>query len=159
MVGTLDPPQLPEGAGEDEVRVAEQARISGFREESRGCPDAYRGRGPAGLPTHGVVGCGVRGFPCPLHDGRRAGDDRLRMDDRRALDTLIDAGVARQPQRGAGLVRPAGGPARGGVDPRLRDAMTAVEAARNRGPGVRPAERPGGPPLASGGDPVRTIFW
>ena len=36
VVGTLAPPQLPEGAGEDEVRVAEQARISGFREESRG---------------------------------------------------------------------------------------------------------------------------
>ena len=35
VVGTLSPPQLPEGAGEDEVRVAEQARISGFREESR----------------------------------------------------------------------------------------------------------------------------
>ena len=36
VVGTLAPPQLPEGAGEDEVRVAEQARITGFREESRG---------------------------------------------------------------------------------------------------------------------------
>ena len=35
VVGTLAPPQLPEGAGEDEVRVAEQARISGFHEESR----------------------------------------------------------------------------------------------------------------------------
>src|SRR5271168_1221504 len=36
VVGSLAPPQLPEGAAEDEVRVAEQARISGFREESRG---------------------------------------------------------------------------------------------------------------------------
>jgi hypothetical protein len=36
VLGTLTPPQLPEGASEDEVRVAEQARISGFREESRG---------------------------------------------------------------------------------------------------------------------------
>src|SRR3984885_12275356 len=35
VVGTLAPPQLPDGAGEDEVRVAEQARISGSREESR----------------------------------------------------------------------------------------------------------------------------
>src|SRR5208282_156947 len=36
VVGALAPPRLPEGAGEDERRVAEQARISGFREESRG---------------------------------------------------------------------------------------------------------------------------
>src|ERR1700735_4286527 len=36
VVGRLAPPQLPEGAPEDEVRVAEQARISGFREETRG---------------------------------------------------------------------------------------------------------------------------
>ena len=36
IVGTLAPPQLAETAGEDEVRVAEQARISGFREETRG---------------------------------------------------------------------------------------------------------------------------
>src|SRR5580704_10096139 len=35
VVGKLAPPQLPDGAAEDEVRVAEQARISGFREESR----------------------------------------------------------------------------------------------------------------------------
>src|SRR5579864_6350467 len=35
VVGTLDPPALPAGASEDEVRVAEQARISGFREETR----------------------------------------------------------------------------------------------------------------------------
>ena len=33
---------------------------------------------------------------------------RLRMDDRRVLDTLIDAGRGAQPQRGAGLVRPSG---------------------------------------------------
>src|SRR6516164_7380440 len=36
VVGRLATPQLPGGAGEDEVRVAEQARISGFREETRG---------------------------------------------------------------------------------------------------------------------------
>ena len=36
VVGSLPAPQLPEGASEEEVRVAEQARISGFREDSRG---------------------------------------------------------------------------------------------------------------------------
>src|ERR1700721_2912649 len=36
VVGVLASPQLPEGASADEIRVAEQARISGFREDSRG---------------------------------------------------------------------------------------------------------------------------
>src|ERR1700722_19677772 len=36
VVGTLPSPQLPEGASEEEMRVAEHARISGYREETRG---------------------------------------------------------------------------------------------------------------------------
>src|SRR3974390_3864825 len=38
VVGTLAPPALPEGAHEDEVRVAEQARIAGLRDERRNAP-------------------------------------------------------------------------------------------------------------------------
>src|SRR5580698_2256111 len=34
VVGRLPSPQLAEGASEEEVRVAEHARISGFREDS-----------------------------------------------------------------------------------------------------------------------------
>src|SRR3974390_179147 len=36
VVGTLAPPSLPTGTPEDEVKVAEQARIAGFREDTRG---------------------------------------------------------------------------------------------------------------------------
>src|SRR5258708_40029862 len=38
VVGTLAPPQLPDGAGEDEGRVPEQARVRGFRQERRRAP-------------------------------------------------------------------------------------------------------------------------
>ena len=42
VVGKLAPSQLPDGAGEDEVRVAEQARISGFRVGDPGRPYPHR---------------------------------------------------------------------------------------------------------------------
>src|SRR6202522_2106430 len=95
VVGTLAPPQLPEGAGEDEVRVAEQARISGFREESRlarmriadEAQPAFRRAVSWGAECGGSrVLFTTAGVPVMT---------RLRLADRRVLDTLIDAGVAR----------------------------------------------------------------
>ncbi len=59
---------------------------------------------------------------------------RLRMGDRRVLDTLIDAGVARSRSEAlAWCVRLV---ARHEADwiEELRDAMSAVEEVRNRGP-------------------------
>src|SRR5271169_851735 len=95
VLGTLAPPQLPEGAGEDEVRVAEQARISGFREESRNArmriaeeaQPAFRRTVSWGAECGGSrVLFTTAGVPVMT---------RLRLADRRVLDTLIDAGVAR----------------------------------------------------------------
>ena len=60
---------------------------------------------------------------------------RLRQPERQVLDTLVDAGVARVPLRGAGLVRhawSASTPRSGSTD--LRDAMTKVDELRRRGP-------------------------
>ncbi len=50
---------------------------------------------------------------------------RLRLPERQLLDTLINAGVARTTERGAGLVRPAGG--------RQRERMDRGSASRLRG--------------------------
>jgi hypothetical protein len=95
VVGRLAAPQLLAGAGEDEVRVAEQARISGFREETRG----LRIR---------IADEAQPAFRRTVSWGAECGDSRilfttagvpvmtrLRLTDRRVLDTLIDAGVAR----------------------------------------------------------------
>src|ERR1700728_3178707 len=62
VVGVLAPPQLPEGAGEDQ----RLPRGEPFRS------DADRRRGPAGVPSHRLVGCRVRGLPGALHHGRGA---------------------------------------------------------------------------------------
>jgi hypothetical protein len=134
VVGTLAPPQLPEGAGEDEIRVAEQARISGFREESRiarmriadEAQPAFRRAVSWGAECGGSrVLFTTAGVPVMT---------RLRMDDRQALDTLIDAGVARSRSEAlAWCVRLVAQHEAEWIR-ELRDAMTAVEEVRNKGP-------------------------
>jgi hypothetical protein len=135
VVGRLAPPALPEGAPEDEARVAEQARISGFREETRGmrmriadeAQPAFRrtiswgaecGSSKAMFTTAGV----------PVMT-------RLRLADRRVLDTLIDAGVARSRSEAlAWCVRLVAQHETEWIE-ELRDAMSKVEEVRRRGPG------------------------
>ena len=134
VVGTLALPQLPDGAGEDEVRVAEQARISGFREESRHARMRIADEAQPAFRRTVSWGaeCGssrvlftTAGVPVMT---------RLRMDDRQALDTLIDAGVARSRSEAlAWCVRLVAQHEAEWIS-ELRDAMSAVEEVRNKGP-------------------------
>jgi hypothetical protein len=134
VIGKLAPPQLPEGADEDEVRVAEQARISGFREETRigririadEAQPAFRRAVSWGAECGGSrVLFTTAGVPVMT---------RLRMDDRQALDTLIDAGVARSRSEAlAWCVRLVAQHEAEWIR-ELRDAMSAVEEVRNKGP-------------------------
>ena len=134
VVGALAPPQLADGAGADEVRVAEQARISGFREESRGARMRIADEAQPAFRrsvSWGAV-CGdskvlftTAGVPVMT---------RLRMGDRRVLDTLIDAGVARSRSEAlAWCVRLVAEHEAEWIR-ELRDAMAAVTEVRNRGP-------------------------
>jgi hypothetical protein len=134
VVGTLAPPNLAPGAPEDEVRVAEQARITGFLEETR----AARMR---------IADEAQPAFRRAVSWGAVCGDTRilftttgapvmtrLRMADRRVLDTLIDAGVARSRSEAlAWCVRLVAQHESDWIQ-ELRDAMSAVEEVRNRGP-------------------------
>jgi hypothetical protein len=134
IVGTLASPQLAEAAGDDEVRVAEQARISGFREETRGArvriadeaQPAFRRTVSWGAQCGGsLVHFTTAGVPAMT---------RLGMRDRRVLDTLIDAGVAgSRSQALAWCVRLVGQHESEWID-ELRGAMAKVEEVRNRGP-------------------------
>ena len=143
VVGTLAPPQLPEGASEDEVRVAEQARITGFREESRGArmriadeaQPAFRRTVSWGAVCGGsTVLFTTAGVPVMT---------RLRMGDRRVLDTLINAGVARSRSEAlAWCVRLVAEHEAEWIQ-ELRAAMAAVDEVRNRGPKSAAAARAG----------------
>jgi hypothetical protein len=134
VVGTLAPPTLAPGAPDDEVRVAEQARITGFREETRAARMRIADEAQPAFRravSWGAV-CGdtrvlftTTGVPVMT---------RLRMADRRVLDTLIDAGVARSRSEAlAWCVRLVAQHEADWIQ-ELRDAMSAVEQVRNRGP-------------------------
>jgi hypothetical protein len=134
VVGTLPSPQLADGASEDEVRVAEQARISGYREDSRGARMriAEEAQPAFGRTVSWGAQCGgsrvlftTAGVPVMT---------RLRLADRRVLDTLIDAGVARSRSEAlAWCVRLVAQHEADWIQ-ELRDAMTSVEEVRSRGP-------------------------
>ncbi|HWF15692.1 MAG TPA: hypothetical protein VG244_05880 [Acidimicrobiales bacterium] len=134
VVGALASPQLPVGTPEDEVKVAEQARIAGFREDSRGA-------------RMQIADEAQPAFRRAVSWGAQCGDTtvlftttgvpvmtRLRMADRGVLDTLIDAGVARSRSEAlAWCVRLVAQHEEEWIE-ELRAAMTAVEEVRNRGP-------------------------
>jgi hypothetical protein len=134
VVGVLPSPQLPEGAGAEEVRVAEQSQISGFREESRGTRMriAEEAQPAFGRTVSWGAQCGdsrvlftTAGVPVMT---------RLRLADRRVLDTLIDAGVARSRSEAlAWCVRLVAQHEAEWIQ-ELRDAMSSVEEVRSRGP-------------------------
>jgi hypothetical protein len=95
VVGRLSPPELPDGSSEDTRQAALEARIAGFREDTR----AMRMR---------IAEEAQRRFRRKVSWGAECGDrrklfttvsvpamTRLRMPERRVLDTLVEAGVAR----------------------------------------------------------------
>lgn len=134
VVGTLPDPQLPEGSPPEATAAARLSRIDGFREDTR-----ERRMRIAQEAQHR--------FGRRVSWGARCGDvrklfttvsvpamTRLRMSERRVLDTLVEAGVARSRSHAlAWCVRL--------VSERqdewlkdLRDALTHVEKVRGEGP-------------------------
>ncbi len=135
VVGTLAPPQLPDGAGEDEVQVAEQARISGFREESRAARMRIADEAQPAFRRAVSWGAACGGSQVLFTTAGVPVMTRLRMADRQALDTLIDAGVARSRSEALAWCASAWS-AQHEAEwiGELRDAMSVVEEVRNKGP-------------------------
>jgi hypothetical protein len=134
VVGALPPPQLAETAGEDEMRVAEQARISGFREETRGARVRIAEEAQPAFMRTVSWGAECGGSRVHFTTAGVPAMTRLGMRDRRVLDTLIDAGVAgSRSQALAWCVRLVGQHEAEWID-ELRGAMAKVQEVRNRGP-------------------------
>ena len=114
--------------------MAEQARISGFREETRGA--RVRIAEEAQPAFRRTVSWGAQCGASRVHFTTAGvpAMTRLGMRDRRVLDTLIDAGVAgSRSQALAWCVRLVGQHESEWID-ELRGAMAKVEEVRNRGP-------------------------
>ncbi|HXQ18350.1 MAG TPA: hypothetical protein VN781_01845 [Acidimicrobiales bacterium] len=133
VLGPLPAVTLPDGSAEDRA-VAEKARISGFREESR--EQRVRIAEEAQDEFGRVVSWGARcGDTSEVFTTANVPVmTRLRMTDRSVLDTLIDAGVARSRSEAlAWCVRLVGANEEAWIAD-LRSAFEHVETVRARGP-------------------------
>jgi hypothetical protein len=137
VVGELPDVELPKDATEAARAEARHARVASFREETRG----RRIR---------IAAEAQRRFGRKVSWGARCGElralfttvslpvmTRLRMDERRVLDTLVDAGVARSRSHAlAWCVRLVGEHESEWIE-KLQEALVDVEKVRAEGPGSR----------------------
>ncbi len=135
VVGTLADVDLPKVTSKDELASAREGRIAGHREDTRGkrmhiADEAERrfGKKVSWGATCGDIRRLFTHLGVPVMT-------RLRMDDRRVLDTLIDAGVARSRSEAlAWCVRLVQRNESDWID-QLREALVEVERVRTKGPG------------------------
>ena len=134
VVGTLPEPDLPGDASPDAVGAARSARIEGFREDTRHqrMRIAEEAQHRFGRKVSWGAACGdQRGLFTTLSVPAMT---RLRMSERRVLDTLVEAGVARSRSHAlAWCVRLVAEHQDDWLKD-LRDALGAVEKVRAEGP-------------------------
>jgi hypothetical protein len=134
VVGTLADPETAKDAPAEVVASAREARIDGFREDTRDqrmriADEAQHrfGRRVSWGATAGDVRKLFTTVSMPVMT-------RLRMPERAVLDTLVDAGVARSRSHAlAWCVRLVGENQTEWIE-NLRNALVAVEKARSEGP-------------------------
>jgi hypothetical protein len=134
IVGTLEPPSTDQAASEVERSAAAAGRIKAFREETRDARIAIAHEAEHRFARKVAWGaeCGDRRelfttLSVPVMT-------RLRQADRRVLDTLVDAGVARSRSDAlAWCVRLVGQNADAWLT-ELRDALQSVQKVRAAGP-------------------------
>ena len=135
VVGTLSDPELPGGATPEATAAARLSRIEGFREDTRerrmGIADEAQHR--FGRRVSWGAQCGdVRKLFTTVSAPAMT---RLRMPERRVLDTLVDAGIARSRSHAlAWCVRLVADKQDEWLKD-LREALTNVEKVRGEGPG------------------------
>jgi hypothetical protein len=133
VTGTLPAPDVGEGS-QTVRREAERSRIEGFREDTRS-------------RRMDIAAAAERHFERKVSWGARCGEThalfthlaapamtRLRMPERRVLDTLIDAGVARSRSEALQWCVKLVGRHETAWLSELRDALQSVESVRERGP-------------------------
>jgi hypothetical protein len=134
VVGRLPDPEVAKGSAPEVVASAREARIDGFREDTREqrmriAEEAQQrfGRRVSWGASSGDVRKLFTTVSMPVMT-------RLRMPERAVLDTLVDAGVARSRSHAlAWCVRLVGENQTEWIE-NLRDALVAVEKARSEGP-------------------------
>lgn len=134
VVGRIPEPTSAEGAEEDARRAAWVARIERFREDTRiermriaAEFEQRDGRKVAWGAACGEVRAVFTTLSVPMMT-------RLRMQERKVLDTLVEAGVARSRSEALAWCVRLVGKHQGDWIQQLRDALVDVERVRSEGP-------------------------
>jgi hypothetical protein len=134
VVGTLAEPASDEGATEDAKAAAREGRIKQFREDSRGArmriADEAERRYGRKVSWGATIGETTELFTTQSVPVMT----RLRMPERRVLDTLVEAGVARSRSHALAWCVRLVGEHEGEWIGRLREALADVSKVRAQGP-------------------------
>ena len=134
VVGRLDPPEVPSDATPEARAAAEAGRISRFREETRDERISIAREAEARYARKVAWGAEVGESRQLFTTAAVPVMTRLRQPERQVLDTLDVSGVARSRSEAlVWCVRLVGEHADGWLA-ELREAMTAVDEVRTRGP-------------------------
>jgi hypothetical protein len=134
VTGTLAEPELPGDADAETRSAALEARIAGFREDTRGqrmrIADEAQRRFRRKVSWAARCGEMERSFTTASVPAMT----RLRMPERRVLDTLVDAGVARSRSHALAWCVRLVAEKQDEWLADLRDALSHVEQVRGQGP-------------------------
>lgn len=135
VLGTLPTPALT-SEDDDGRRVAASARMNAFREETRDRRIVIANEAEHLFGRKVSWGVRCDGFERRFTVANVPVMTRLLLDERRVLDTLIDAGIARSRSEAlAWCVKLVGANQAEWID-QLREAVSAVERVREEGPSV-----------------------
>ena len=134
IVGTLPDVDLPKDSTDAAATAARRARIERFREETRGARMRIAEEVQKRLQKKVSWGAEVGDVRELFTTVSVPVMTRLRQQDRRVLDTLVDAGVARSRSEALAWCVRLVGRHQGDWIQQLRDALVSVEKVRAEGP-------------------------
>ena len=134
VVGDLAAPELPDGTDAAAADAAIAGRITRFREETRDARMALADEAQARYRRSVAWGARIGDTEVVFTNMAVPVMTRLRQDERRVLDTLVDAGVARSRADALSWSVKLVGEHTQEWLAELREAMTTVEDLRARGP-------------------------
>jgi hypothetical protein len=135
VVGTLSAPELPEGASDEAAAAAIAARIDGFREDTRQQRMRIADEAQRRFGRRVSWGASCREVTKLFTTVSVPAMTRLRMPERRVLDTLVDAGVARSRSHALAWCVALVASRQEDWLKDLREALVHVEKVRSEGPG------------------------
>jgi hypothetical protein len=134
VIGDLAVPDLPQDAGPETKKAAQEAKIQGFREDTRGMRMRIADEAERRFGRKISWGATCDDLSVTFTTLSTPAMTRLRMAERKVLDTLVDAGVARSRSHAlAWCVRLVADKQEDWLG-ELRSALEGVEAVRREGP-------------------------